>query len=244
MAEHSTLPRVDRISVSSPTAHARWPALRTAAAAGFVVAGLQYLVIETAAASAWASPAYSYAANFVSDLGAPARGTFEGRAIDSPLHAVMNTGFIVQGVLFLATGVLLGRLMTRRARTAFVTVAALHAVGMVLVGAFHTSTQAAADGTLALHYAGATLAIIGGNVAAILAGRQWSRLGAPKWLAGVSTLLGVTGLLAVVVLVTTFGVLPPGVPERVAIYTFIAWELLTGVVLLMTRRPLVASATS
>lgn len=106
MAGYSTLPRVDRIRVSSPTAHDRRSALRTAATAGFVVAGLQYLVIETATASAWTSPAYSYATNFVSDLGVPARGTFEGRAIDSPLHAVMNTGFVIQGVLFLTVGVI------------------------------------------------------------------------------------------------------------------------------------------
>ncbi len=220
-------------STTAPT-----PARATIAVAAVlsVLAGLQYIVIETIAASAWTTPTYSYVTNFVSDLGVPACGPFEGREICSPLHTAMNTGFVLQGVLFLGAAVLLRGLLPRRAQRAFLVLSALHASGLVLVGAFHTSTAATADGTITYHYAGATLAILAGNVVAIVAGRQWRALGAPRWFGRASALLGASGLAAVIVLVATFGVLPPGVPERIAVYAYTGWQVLVGTVLLARVR--------
>ena len=78
------------------------------AGALLVLAGIQYAVLEYVAAAAWHNPPYSYAVNFISDLGNPVPGdTFQGRVIDSPLHLVMDTAFIAQGVLFIAASVLL-----------------------------------------------------------------------------------------------------------------------------------------
>ena len=92
------------------------------------------MVVETVAASAWETPAYSYAFNFISDLGAPDCSTFQGREICSPLHTVMNAGFIVQGVLFVVASVLLQRLASGRARNIYLAIALIYGVGMVLVG--------------------------------------------------------------------------------------------------------------
>lgn len=215
-----------------------------AAAILFIVAGIQYLVVETVAASAWETPAYSYAFNFISDLGAPDCSTFQGREICSPLHTVMNAGFIVQGVLFVVASVLLQRLASGRARNIYLAIALTYGVGMVLVGYFHGSSEATENGTVVYHYIGASMAILGGNVAAIVAGFQWRRLEMPRWFGIASIVLGSIGLVGAVVLGTTFGVLPSGIPERASVYTITVWQILTGIVLLVGLRRRTRSVTN
>src|ERR1700759_4861673 len=56
----------------------------TSAAAVWIAAGLGYLILEAIAAVAFRHH-YSYAHNFISDLGVTSRGMFQGRMIDSPL---------------------------------------------------------------------------------------------------------------------------------------------------------------
>lgn len=52
-----------------------------------LLAGVQYVLLEAIAASAWHSPAYNYAVDFISDLGNPVPGdVFDGRLINSPLN--------------------------------------------------------------------------------------------------------------------------------------------------------------
>ncbi|NRT62201.1 putative membrane protein [Clostridium saccharoperbutylacetonicum] len=69
----------------------------TYAAILLILAGFQYLITEAVAASAWKSPSYSYTYNFISDLVMHIKGElFLGRLINSPLHFVMNGGFITK----------------------------------------------------------------------------------------------------------------------------------------------------
>ena len=225
MSDPNSVPRANAI-------RQRRSALGIAAAAIlFIVNGVQYLVVEAIVASAWQTPVYSYASNFVSDLGAPDCSTFQGREVCSPLHTVMNAGFIVQGVLFVVASFLLMRLVSGRARNVYLVIALIYGVGMVLVGYFHGSRGATENGTVVYHYLGASMAILGGNVAAIVAGFQWRRLMMPRWFGIAGIVLGVIGLAATVVLATTFGILPSGIPERASIYTITAWQILTGIVL-------------
>lgn len=76
------------------------------------------------------------------------------------------------------------------------------------------------------------MAIVGGNVAVILAGRQWRNLGVPYWFGAASTVLGVAGLGGVVALAFLFRSQVPGIPERVAVDAIMAWDILAGLVLL------------
>ncbi len=245
MTDHNSVPRANTTRTSSPGARQRRPILGIAAAAIlFIVAGVQYLVVEAIAASAWQTPAYSYASNFISDLGAPDCSTFQGRGVCSPLHTVMNAGFIVQGVLFVVASILLMRLVSGRARNVYLVIALIYGVGMVLVGYFHGSTEATENGTVVYHYIGASMAILGGNVAAIVAGFQWRRLEMPRWFGIVSIVIGCIGLASAVVLGTTFGVLPSGIPERASVYTITAWQTLTGIVLLVGLRRRTRSETN
>lgn len=64
----------------------------------FVLGGLQYLLAEKITALSWTTPFYSYVANYISDLGVAQCGVMpDGRDLCSPLHAVMNGGFMIEG---------------------------------------------------------------------------------------------------------------------------------------------------
>ena len=185
-------------------------------------AGLAYLTLEAIAAAAF-RPRYSYARNFISDLGMPSD--------DSPLAWLMNTAFCVQGTLFLVGAILTVRAVEARKAGLFLTLAAANAVGNLLIATFHSGPVAA---TAWVHAIGAVLAIVGGN-AAILAG---SRI-VSGWHRRVSVALGAFGLLSFVLFVIELkasSVLPLGVWERCSVYSITAWQLFTAAWLL-SRRP-------
>ncbi|MDQ0710284.1 putative membrane protein [Arthrobacter woluwensis] len=145
------------------------PAVR-AAAVLFVLAACWYLFCETIAALGF--PGYDYARNYISDLGVPAGGVFEGRAMESRLAEVMNAGFIGEGLLItLAVVALLaadaGR---RRRRGALFALLLVHSAGIAVVGLVHGSPENAANGLMLFHGLGAVAAIGAGNAAALVAG--------------------------------------------------------------------------
>jgi hypothetical membrane protein len=202
------------------------------------LAAAQYVVLEAVAASAWTHPAYDYAYNYISDLGDPiVADVYAGRAITSPLNLAMDVGFILQGLLFVA-GIALVLPIVRRPLAAWLlALAVLHGLGVIVVGVFHESSASAVDGQIVLHSIGATSAILAGNAVAIAIGVFGSRSGTPRWHQVASILLGVAGIVAAVVLVGDRGLDPAtgAIPERIAVYTIIAWEAVTGVALLAGR---------
>ncbi|MFE3225599.1 DUF998 domain-containing protein [Nocardia sp. NPDC059228] len=201
------------------------------AGALLLLAGLQYLALEYVTARAWLHPTYSYAVNFISDLGNPVAGdVFDGRMIDSPLHSVMNTAFVGQGVLFIAAALLLAT-RERRERLLFGLVIA-HGVGVILVGFFHESAANQHNGVLVVHGIGAAVAIVSGNVVAILVGARW---GIPTWLRRTSIALGALGLASFALLQADRPLYHAagGIPERGAVYTILAFEILLGTALLV-----------
>src|SRR5690348_6062878 len=70
------------------------------AAIALLLAASFFFVAETVSAAAWTHPAYSYANDFVSDLGVPGPPVmFGGHLIHSPLAWLLNAGFVVNGML-------------------------------------------------------------------------------------------------------------------------------------------------
>ena len=211
--------------------------LRCVSAGAFVVGSAVYLAGEAVAAASWTSPTYSYTQNWISDLGSATKGVFQGRELDSPLHAVMNTGFIVQGLLFGLATVLLSRTLVGRSRRFTAVMAVVIAVGYVLVGTFHGSLQAQQNGTLPLHFLGASLAILGGNTLALVLGLHWRKRAETRRLGTVSVIIGSFGLIAAVVLFSTFNAdVPSGAIERGSVYSIVLWELVVAAALLLTVR--------
>jgi hypothetical membrane protein len=202
----------------------------------FLLGSVVYLAAEAIAASAWKDPAYSYADNWISDLGSATAGVFQGRELNSPLNVVMNSGFIIQGLLFGAGVLLLSRTITGRARTFTVVMAIVATIGYILVGTFHGSLQAQQDGTLPLHFAGATLAILGANLLSLVLGIHWRKSPDTRGLGVFSIIVGALGLVAMVTLLLTFGSgLPSGAIERASVYTIVVWEVGVAIALLRSR---------
>lgn len=208
------------------------PARAGAAGASLLGAGLVYLVTEGVSAAAWARPKYSYAFNWISDLGAPIRGAFAGRQINSPLHELMNLGFTASGWLFLAGALLLAAHAQRVGRRAYLACAAVHALGMVLIAVVPETTARPLGN---LHRLGALLAIGGGNLG-LVAG---SVLVPPRRLGAVLGFVGLASLaflvLAGAALPTFLGTLGAGIVERASVYPITAWEIIAGAALLAQR---------
>lgn len=177
-----------------------------AAATAWILGAATYLAAE--AVTAAHRPSYSYATDFISELGVPGQ----------PLAALMNLAFGVQGVLLLVGAVLAGGSRTR-IPTGF---AAANALGNVLV-----ATVPAGQGVL--HVAGAALAIAGGNAAAIAGAAL--RPGLIYRL--ISRMLGTIGLFSLTALAgqawAGVEVLPGPVWERASVYPILAWQVFAGV---------------
>lgn len=207
----------------------------TLGALAFLLAGLQYLLAEAVSAAAWSSPSYSYATNYISDLGVAGCGIqYSGRELCSPLPFVMNAGFVLDGTLFILGSILLAGVVTARWRGAILAAAALHSIGIILVGLFDETTGALAAGLPSTHVIGATLAILFGNVTAILVGCCLIRRF--RWFGAASIALGVFGVVNLALLGAGIGPFPDGVIERAAVYPITAFELLIGVSVLVWLR--------
>jgi hypothetical membrane protein len=181
-----------------------------------VLSVVQYFVAEAAVIGAWAGPErYSRRTGLISDLGAVNCGVFDGRSVCSPLHALMNTSFVAQGLGMLLGAILLSSALLRIAARPGVRVAVSHTgeVPWLAAVAARILTGAAGAGTVIVglvpedvgsgwHYAGAVTYFIAGAFALLLLGSLWLRQTPLGWFilaaGGVSTaaliMAGVTGL--------------------------------------------------
>ncbi|OBI41749.1 DUF998 domain-containing protein [Mycobacterium colombiense] len=197
-------------------------------AALWVVAGVGYLVFEAIAAAAF-EPAYSYARNYISDLGLPNGTVVHGRPIYSPRAYLMHAAFYLQGVLFfLGASLMVGVPDNRRARV-FLGVVATNAVGNIVIGSVHSGT---------VHIVGALLAIVGGNAAILLGSGVIGPLAARRRYRRLSKAIAALGFLCLAMLMikpaaaTTY-LLRDGAWERGSVYTITGWQLLTAACLLV-----------
>lgn len=198
----------------------------------FSLGGIQYLLAEKITALGWVTPAYRYSQNYISDLGIPLCGvTADGRDICSPLHAVMNGGFAIEGILFAIACWLLREVFSGRGRGLFLLSGLLHGAGGVLIALFHSGT---AGTGVTLHQVGAVMAIGGGNLCLISAAWVMYARGERGGYARLSLLLGCTGLACMFTI--TSGKFPIGLIERASVYPITLWQILTGVLLMSKGR--------
>lgn len=198
--------------------------------------GFVYLAFELIAAMAWIDPPYDWARNYISDLGFADCATVDGDRICSPLHPLMNAGFLVQGTVFTIGSILVGRFILDRGFPRIVVTGLMvtSGVGTFFVGIFHQSLALSAAGLNWLHLLAATLAIGAGNIGILLLGALAIRTA--EWrLYGIAVLtIGVVGLIASVMLALRvdpgFGI---GTVERIAVYPLNTWTVGTAVGLLV-----------
>jgi len=197
----------------------------------------EYSIAETVTALAWKNPVYSYARNYISDLGVSGPGVvFEGRMINSPIYWVMNTAFAIEGILAVMAAILLRPLFsTKKWRITIPLLAIVHGIGIITVAIVHGSPEAFHERIGILHVIGAFLAIVAGNIECMCAGIAAKRSGAPGWFTTYSIFLGVLGLVGLIFLAVVKSI-PPGITERISVDTIILWDITTGIFLLSYKK--------
>ncbi len=196
--------------------------------------GVLYFVAEFASASLWSGGVYSFRENFVSDLGVTVCRDIAGSFVCSPGNAIMNTGFIVQGVVIGIGGVLASHLLLSHRRVRFVVMAllVLSAVGTILVGLFHGSFGLPSTGLNRIHRLGALLAIVAGNAGILVFAGAAMKHGPRRW-ASFGILAGTVGLASLLLFRTPVeNILGSGTVERLAVNPIILWTIATGILLI------------
>ena len=184
----------------------------------FVIAGIYFLLAELASAVSTGLPLFEvYTQNTISALGVP--------GYISPIDWLMNSGFIVLGVL-LIIGFHMGlssRIKKWKAieyALTFVT-----ALGLFIIAAIHAGNP--------IHQIGALMAIVGGGVLLMTAAFA---LDTSKSYKIASFSLGLIAILFLIVMIIFMGnpdlEIIEAVPERISVYALILWSFLTGVYLI------------
>src|SRR4051794_24640061 len=202
---------------------ARW------AGAALIAAALVSVIAGAVVAAAWDRRPYSYVEDYVNFLGSPYAGEFRGIVISSPLWWLMSTAWIVSGALVAAASVALGRRLTGWRRRTITVLGPAQATALILFAVFPLGPARFDDGTLVLYLLGAFLSIIAGNALAVVTGLSRRPLGLPRRLAITSITLGGIGLLNIPL---TYGWTPTGLAERISLYSYLLWALLTGLALI------------
>ncbi|MET1072454.1 MAG: DUF998 domain-containing protein [Umezawaea sp.] len=220
-------------------AHQRLPLPRNRTAGAVLIAGGGvYFTGEFIAAAAWTDPPYSYTYHFISNLGVRGPVTAVGQFMNSPLYWVMNTGFILFGLVTMVGVVLLKGLPAGR-RVPAIALGVLLGAGGIVLGLFPGSAENTANGAPDFHGLGAAMAFISGNVLAILLGRSHHLLGFSRGLGKALALSGVLGFVSLVAYGTilTLGTSPVvGLVERGIVDPFLIGLMVVGAVLLRKRR--------
>lgn len=184
----------------------------------FIIAGIYFLLAELASAVSTGLPLFEvYTQNTISALGVP--------GYISPIDWLMNSGFIVLGVL-LIIGFHMGlssRIKKWKAieyALTFVT-----ALGLFIIAVIHAGNP--------IHQIGALMAIVGGGVLLMTAAFA---LDTSKSYKIASFSLGLIAILFLIVMIIFMGnpqlEIIEAVPERISVYALILWSFLTGIYLL------------
>lgn len=181
---------------------------------------VEYFIVQLVVALDW-KPAYSIAANTISDLGNTACGFYGARTVCSPLHSIMNGSFIVLGLfMMIGSALIYQEFKETDWSLAGFGLMFLAGFGTVLVGLFPENTVSA------LHVLGAFLALGVGNVAIIVLG---TALKVPRSLRVYSIASGVISLVALGLFFTQhYAGIGIGGTERIAGYPQTLWLIIFG----------------
>jgi hypothetical membrane protein len=204
---------------------------------------------EFISAAAWTHPAYSYTADFISDLGVRGPSTLFGQYMYSPLASVMNTSFFLFGIT-IAIGVFLLNGLSGLRRAAVLAAAVVLAIGGVLLAVFPGSGEALKDGTGQYHSLGAFSGFLAGNILVIMLGTMRRRLGFSRTLGKSLVAAGVIGLISTLLYLvaiftsgdTIIGIV--GIPERGAVYPLLIGLLVTGISVVRRQTPVNAEVSA
>ena len=187
---------------------------------------------EFITAAAWQDPPYSPLYNWVSHLGltGPAQTAF-GQVANSPLGAVMDTGWVLYGILLIVGSFLVFDPRGGTRPVIVLALAVLAGVGVALVGIVQGSNANVDNGLIAFHTLGAQTVMIAGNTMAIVIGSNGARTGLGRGQSVASVVLGSLGLIAFPLFmadVLTGWMWNVGMFERAVIYPIMIGHVLLG----------------
>lgn len=195
---------------------------------------------EFITAAAWRDPPYSPFHDCVSHLGltGPRQIAF-GQVADSPLGAVMDTGWVIYGILLIVGAFLVFDPRRGTRPISILILAVLAGVGVSLVGVFQGSHTNVDNGLIVFHTLGAQGVMLAGNIMAIAVGAGGARIGLPRSRSIASIALGTVGLIAFPLFmadVFTGWMWNIGMFERAVIYPIMIGHALLGSSLAAQRR--------
>ncbi|MDT2008566.1 DUF998 domain-containing protein [Rhodococcus opacus] len=224
---------VSVVRTSSPPQ--RLSAVRVGGAAWVLIA--LYFVAEFVTARAWPRP-YEVRTSSVSNLGVTgcdgSGAQVAAVRLCSPLHAVINSAFILTGVFILVGAVCLREFLPRgRIRRAALALLGLAAVSAALTGFIPINVDAH------LHQIVATPTFVARNAAmAVVAVGLYPRWRPFALWTGLCSVVGILGMAAILLPDTPFGI-----TERIALYPFTVWVVTAGVAALRARAWLTSPET-
>ena len=184
----------------------------------FIIASIYFILSEFIAALSTGLPLFEvYTQNTISALGVP--------GYISPIDWLMNSGFVVLGVLLiigfhLGLSPLIKKWKILEYALTFVT-----AIGLFVIAAIHAGNP--------IHQIGALMAIVGGGVLLMTAAFA---LDTSKSYKIASFSLGLIAILFLIVMIIFMGnpqlEIIEAIPERISVYALILWSFLTGIYLL------------
>lgn len=171
-------------------------------------------------ATAWDSPAYSYARNYISEL----------ELGHSPYDVVMSVAFLLNGVLTATAAIALSRREPAGPlRVALMVLSVTYGLGMVLAGVFHGDTART------VHSIGAGMCIPAGNLLLFAAAWLARRHRRSILAVGVLTATGLVGATGTVLMLTVTVPDHAGALERMAAYPNLLGQIFVGIAVILGR---------
>lgn len=184
----------------------------------FLIGGLYYLIAEAISAFAYNDTLMNtYLLYTISELGVPSS--------NSPLFFLMNSAFILMGLIFIFSNFYRFKDFIIKNRILFYILTLVCSLGVIIVGLIHADNPV----SLTYHSAGAIMAILGGNLLLVLVSRSMGEFGIYQ---KITLILGCIGILAFWIMFFNMETIYMPVFERVAVYALIIWILMTGAYLL------------
>lgn len=187
-----------------------------------IIAVLAFLIPQMIAASAWSDPAYDPILNWISDLGVPIVTKLGTHVIDSPLHMVMNFGFISHAVLAFVSFLLLVPVIPKG--RAYKILPIIYSVGVILVGIFPGHEWKFAY----LHGLGALMFLLSAHSLSIMYGRTHIKNNS-RIIRYMEIILGIIGFVSIPIMfaLSTSGY--EGLLERMTIYPVFASTIIRSI---------------
>ena len=183
-----------------------------------ILSSLYYILAEVFSAIYFKDTLIStYLFHTISELGIP--------NINSPLFWLMNSAFIIIGLVLLFDNFYYFKNFIIKNKLPFYILTLTTSIGVIIVALIHGGNPF----TLGYHMLGAMMAILGGNILLILISKSMDVF---KFYQKFSLILGLIGLVVFWIMFFNMNNIYMPVFERISVYTLIIWNFLTGVFLL------------